>query len=148
MTKVLALDIFVFHIQSCSSNNPNKQSACNEEALSSNTKLGLKLSLSPLVPLKVGYNATLLAPLGRSICAILTYLLTSYNFTPLPSAGPRNQILPPPSIPEPEHQSTHLYSDKYHDRFVLVQARKFPMTPPIPLVGGGRFYRGRNVWFE
>jgi hypothetical protein len=145
MTKVLALDIFVFHIQSCSSNNPNKQSACNEEALSSNTKLGLKLSLSPLVPLKVGYNATLLAPLGRSICAILTYLLTSYNFTPLPSAGPRNQILPPPPY---QNQSINRPICTLINRFVLVQARTFPMTPPIPLVGGGGFHRGRNVWFK
>lgn len=146
MTKVLALDIFVFHIQSCSSNNPNKQSACNEEALSSNTKLGLKLSLSPLVPLKVGYNATLLAPLGRSICAILTYLLTSYNFTPLPSAGPRNQILPPPSIPEPEHQSTHLYSDK-SIRFGASKNISHDATNTARW-GGGGFHRGRNVWFK
>jgi len=73
-------------------------------------------------------------PINISNPNIFTHIL---QFHSTPIGRPTQPNPTPPSIPEPEHQSTHLYSDKYHDRFVLVQARKIPMTPPIPLVGGG-----------
>ena len=74
---------------------------------------------------------------------IFTHIL-QFHSTPIGRPTQPNPTPPPPY----QNQSINRPICTLINRFVLVQARTFPMTPPIPLVGGGGFHRGRNVWFK